>query len=241
MQDNIDSLSPAGHGAFFFLNQDKPLCPSCITIRKGEHAHKFTRWCCPPCLKHRLLACQVGVLRVSLMIFHLFSDGHLYLTDSMLHGDLVWEPRVHVHQLRLRHDLVLSQRTGRGSHCAHTIEGHVSASPPCLPDQEEVRSAPSPSPHGCCVITTLCRAARPPGCGTVSSALRDSDRASQPRGNHHSTVPRNTIPRAPSPPSTLLPHGLFATRRTLPFSLNNAATSLARTVHPSANTHVERP
>jgi len=48
-------------------------------------------------------------------------------------------------------------------------------------------------------------------------------------------------PRALSSPTTLLPHGLFAPRRALPFGLDNAAASLARTICPSAQTYVERP
>jgi hypothetical protein len=39
----------------------------------------------------------------------------------------------------------------------------------------------------------------------------------------------------------LLLHGLFAARRLLLFDLDNAVTSLARTVLPRANTHAERP
>jgi len=49
------------------------------------------------------------------------------------------------------------------------------------------------------------------------------------------------MPRAPSPPSAQLPHGLFAARRMYLFGLDNAATSLARTICPSARTCVERP
>jgi len=40
---------------------------------------------------------------------------------------------------------------------------------------------------------------------------------------------------------TLLPHGLFAPRRALPFGLDNAVASLARTICPNAQTYVERP
>ena len=54
-------------------------------------------------------------------------------------------------------------------------------------------------------------------------------------------APRENLPRAPSPPSALLPHGLFATRRMLPFGLDNATTSLTRTIYPGASTCVERP
>ena len=52
---------------------------------------------------------------------------------------------------------------------------------------------------------------------------------------------RDSVPRAPSPPSALLPQGLFPTSQMLPFSLDNAATSLARTICPGISTCVERP
>jgi len=48
-------------------------------------------------------------------------------------------------------------------------------------------------------------------------------------------------PRALSSPTTLLPHGLFAPRRALPFGLDSAATSLARTICPNVEMYVERP
>jgi len=44
-----------------------------------------------------------------------------------------------------------------------------------------------------------------------------------------------------SPATMLLPHGLFAPRRALPFGLDNAAASLTRTICPNAQTYVERP
>jgi len=49
------------------------------------------------------------------------------------------------------------------------------------------------------------------------------------RQSGHTTASGGSVPRAPSPPSTLLPHGLFATRWMLPFRLDNAAMSLGRT------------
>ena len=49
------------------------------------------------------------------------------------------------------------------------------------------------------------------------------------------------VPCALSPATTLLPHGLFAPRRPLPFGQDNAATSLARAICPNAQTYVERP
>ena len=61
---------------------------------------------------------------------------------------------------------------------------------------------------------------------------------------HHddrTTTMGDGAPRALSPAATLLPHGLFAPRRTLPFGLDNAAASLARAICPNAQTYVERP
>jgi len=58
---------------------------------------------------------------------------------------------------------------------------------------------------------------------------------------NHPTAPRDSIPRASSPPSALLLHGLFATRRTLPFGMDNVATSLTKKICLDANTYVERP
>ena len=55
------------------------------------------------------------------------------------------------------------------------------------------------------------------------------------------TVLGGSVPRAPSPPSALLPHCLFAARRTYPFGLDNAMTLLARTICLGAKTYMERP
>jgi len=55
------------------------------------------------------------------------------------------------------------------------------------------------------------------------------------------TTTGGDAPHALSPTATLLPHGLFAPRRVLPFGLDNAVESLARTICPNAQTYVERP
>jgi len=64
------------------------------------------------------------------------------------------------------------------------------------------------------------------------TAQRHEDRA---------TTTRDGVPRALSPTATLLPHGLFAPRRALPFGLDNVAASLARAICPNAQTYMERP
>jgi len=55
------------------------------------------------------------------------------------------------------------------------------------------------------------------------------------------TTTRGDTPRALSPIARLLPHGLFAPRRALPFGFDNAAASLARAICPNAQIYVERP
>ena len=76
--------------------------------------------------------------------------------------------------------------------------------------------------------------------GPTAPAHQDSVTTANQRSGH-STAPRDSIPRAPSPPSALLPLGLFSTRQMIPFALDNAATSLARTICPGASMCVERP
>ena len=61
------------------------------------------------------------------------------------------------------------------------------------------------------------------------------------RHEGHVTTLGDDAPRALPPPTALLPHGLFTPRGAYPFSLDNAAASLARTICPNAQTYVERP
>ena len=61
------------------------------------------------------------------------------------------------------------------------------------------------------------------------------------RHEDRTTTTGDGAPCVLSPTTTLLPHGLFALRRVLPFGLDNAAASLARTICPNAQTYVERP
>ena len=61
------------------------------------------------------------------------------------------------------------------------------------------------------------------------------------RHEDRTTTLGDGAPCALLPATALLPHGLFAPRRALPFSLDNAAASLARTICPNAQTYVERP
>jgi len=65
-----------------------------------------------------------------------------------------------------------------------------------------------------------------------TTARRHEDRA---------TTMGDDAPRVLLSPTMLLPHGLFAPRRALPFGLDNAVASLARTICPNAQTCMERP
>ena len=70
----------------------------------------------------------------------------------------------------------------------------------------------------------------PPAEATTTTTRREDSRT---------TTLDDSTPRALSPSTTLLPHGLFASRRTHLFGLDNAATSLARAICPDAKTYVE--
>jgi len=167
-------------------------------------------------------------------VSHSFPDGSSCFVDSALHGDLVWESRVHVYGLRLRHDLALSQRTGRSPCCPSTVEGPETPSPPRLPTQEEAWTTPLPPPASSRPATRVRQEAdREPAIPCAGAA----DTTAQ-----HRATTGGDAPRAPSPTAAkLLPHGLFTPRRALPFGLDNAAASLARTICPNAQTYVERP
>jgi len=62
-----------------------------------------------------------------------------------------------------------------------------------------------------------------------------------PRHDGRTATMGGDAPHVLPPSTTLLPHGLFAPRRTLPFGLDNAAASLAWAICLNAQTYVERP
>jgi len=138
---------------------------------KGRTHTSFTRWCDPP---------GSSVVFYRFPIF--FPDGHPCFADSALHGDLVREPRVHVHRFRLRHDPALGQRTGRSSHCAHPIKSSQTASPPRLPAKEEAWTAP-PSPLSLGTIASSCQAGGDTGADSPTRRNRGYDGPTS-RGSH---------------------------------------------------------
>jgi len=154
---------------------------SCITIWKREHANKFTRWCHPLVGKTPAVGAPGRGPACFSLISHSFPDGHSHFADSALHGDLVWESRVHVYWLRLRRDLALDQRTRRSPRRASTIEGPETSSPSRFPAQEEVWSAPSSLFY---LVTTdgSCQAGGDTGVDSTVRRSREYD-GSAPRGS----------------------------------------------------------
>ena len=138
-------------------------------------------------------------------------------------------------------DLLSVRGPGGGMHYAHSIGGRASASPPSIPSQEEARSASLSPPHSYCAIATPRRAVDPLVEGLIALRTGAVTEMARQQSGHRSAPQGDSLPRALSPPSALQPHGLFATRRILLFGLDNAAMSLTKTIHPSADTHVERP
>ena len=85
---------------------------SCITIRKGEHAYKFTRWCDPPGEKHRQLARQVGALRV----FHRFPTTFRMATPAspLPRSTVIWFGSLEFMSTGFGYDMILLSVKGPG-------------------------------------------------------------------------------------------------------------------------------
>jgi len=208
----------------------------CITIWKGEHAYKFTRWCDPPWGKHRQLARQVGVLRV----FHRFPILFQMSTLSSLipRSTVIWFRSLEFMSTGSGYDMILLSVKGPGgARVAPARTGaprrpHHHASPPNKRRGQHHRR--------------LSASSRP----TVRARQEVTQEPTTPHAEAAGTTTRHRedhmttggdAPRALSPTTRLLPHGLFAPRRALPFALDNAAASLARTICPNAQTYVKRP
>ena len=171
------------------------------------------------------------------LICHLFSDGHSRLADPTLHGDLVLD--LEFMSTGFGYDMILLSIKGPGGACVMPTRSkaprrpHHHASPPKRRRAQHrhrptatTRSSPREGQ------ATMEGPTTPHAKTTVMMARRPS---------HRMTALGRSIPCAPSPPSTLLPHGLFAARWMLPFDLDNIATSLSRTICPGVGTCVEWP
>jgi len=109
---------------------------------------------------------------------------------------------------------------------------HHNASPPKKSHgQHHHRPSASSRP----AVRARQEAAREP----IARRTETTGMTAQHREDH--TTTGGDAPRALSPTPRILPHGLFASRRALPFGLDNAAASLARALCPNTQTYVERP
>jgi len=167
---------------------------------------------------------------------HSFPDGHSHFADSTLHGDLVWEYRVHVYWLR--YDMILLSIKGSGGARVAPARWRAlrrprhHASPPNKWHGQHHHRPSTSSRPAVRARQEVTQEPTAPRAGTVGiTAQRHEDR----------TTTGDDAPRALSPTARLLPHGLFAPRRALPFGLDNAAASLARAICPNAQTYMERP
>jgi len=208
----------------------------CITIWKREHAYKFTRWCDPPWGKHRQLARQVGVLHV----FYRFPIPFemATLTSPIPCSTVIWFGSLEFMSTGSGYDMILLSIKGLGG--ARVAPARLMAprrprhhaSPPKKRRGQHHRRLFGSSRPAIRARQEVTQESTAPRAATVSMTT-------QRREDH--TMTGGDAPRALSPTARLLPHGLFALRSALPFSLDNAAASLARAICPNAQTYVERP
>jgi len=127
---------------------------------------------------------------------------------------------------------IVPSRSGRATRRPH----HNSSLPKRRRDQHH---------HSCLTTTTWSPplADRPSDLVEGPLGLR-SGVVSKPasRGDDRYTVASSELnSRMTSPPSTLLPHGLFASRCLLPFDLNNTMATSSMMIRPNASAHMEQP
>ena len=205
--------------------------------RKGSTRTSFTRWCDPPGGKHRQLARQVGVMRV----FHRFPIPFQMATLVSLipRFTVIWFGSLEFMSTDFGYDMILLSVKGPGgariapARLRAPRRPHHHTSPPKKRRGQHRHhpSTSSRSPAGTrreVIQEPIAPRAKIAG----TTARRHDDRT---------TMTGDSAPCALSPAMTLLPHGLFAPRRALPFGLDNAAASLARTICPNAQMYVERP
>jgi len=203
-----------------------------------ESTHtSFTRWCDPPGGKHRQLARPVGVLRV----FHRFPIPFQMATSvsPIPRSTVIWFGSLEFMSTSFGYDMILLSVKGPGGariaptrlRAPRRPRHHASLPKKRRGQRHHHPSASSRSPvHARREVTQEPTAPRAETVGMT--ARRHEDRT---------TTMGDGAPCVLSPATTLLPHGLFAPRRALPFGLDNGAASLARTICPNAQTYVERP
>ena len=182
------------------------------------------------------MARQVGVLRV----FRRFPISFQMATLTLLipRSTVIWFGSLEFMSTGSGYDMILLSIKGPGGACIAPTRlrarrrPHHHASPPKRRRGQRHHHPTASSRPTVHARQEVAQEPTAPRAKTVGmTAQRHEDR----------TTTGGDAPRALSPTTTLLPHGSFAPRRVLPFRLDNAAASLARTICPNAQTYVERP
>ena len=182
------------------------------------------------------MARQVGVLRV----FHRFPTPFQMatLTSPILRSTVIWFGSLEFMSTGFGYDMILLSIKGPGG--AHVAPARLRdprrprhhASPPKKRRGLHHRRPSASSRPTVFARQEVTREPTAPRAGTVGMTAQ--------RHEDHTTT-GGDAPHALSPTARLLPHGLFAPRRALPFGLDNAMASFARAICPNAQTYVERP
>jgi len=233
----IQTLPLAGCRAFSCPNQDKSLCLFASPSGKGSTHICFTRSCDPLGGKHRQLARQVGVLRV----FHRFPISFQMATPILPipRSTVIWFGSLEFMSTGFGYDMILLSVKGPGG--ARIAPARLRAprrprhhaSPP---KKRRGQRHHHPSPTAQSPVGARWEVTQEP----IAPRAESTDMTAQHHEDHMTTA-GDGAPRTLSPAATLLPHGLFAPRRTLPFGLDNAVASLARAICSNAQTYVESP
>jgi hypothetical protein len=204
---------------------------------KGSTHTSFTCWCDPPGGKHRQLARQVGVVRVS----HRFPIPFQMATliSPIPHSTVIWFGGLEFMSTGSGYDMILLSVKGPGG---------ARVAPTRLRAPRRPRHHASPPKkrrgqrhhHPFASSRPTVRARQEVTQEPKAPSAEIAGMTAQ-RHEDRTTTMGDGAPRALSSTATLLAHGLFAPRRALPFGLDNAAASLARAICPNAQTYVERP
>jgi len=234
MQDNTNS-PPAGRRAFSCPNQDKSLCLFASPYGKGS-THTNLLVGVTPVGKTTTVGAPGRGPTCFLPISHPFQMATL--TSLIPCSTVIWFGSLEFLCTGSGYDMILLSIKGPGgARVAPTRlraprRPRHHASPPKKrrgPHRHRPSASPRPTARARHEVAQEPTAPRAETMGITAQRREDC-----------TTIGGDT-PRALSPTTRLLPHGLFAPRRALPFGQDNAATSLARTICPNARTYVERP